>query len=103
MRVVTALAALAASGHAGVVAASGHAGVVAASGRAGVVAAAEERARAGDAMELRRADGVRIGYDPYDPRIAARYGLPGQTDDEGFDPYSDTVGPGIYGTVIGGS
>ena len=24
-------------------------------------------------------------------------GLPGNTDPEGFDPYADTVGPGIYG------
>lgn len=29
--------------------------------------------------------------------IAKRYGLPGNTDPEGFDPYADTVGPGIYG------
>jgi hypothetical protein len=24
---------------------------------------------------------------------------PGETDDEGFNPYKDTVGPGIYGYV----
>ena len=48
-------------------------------------------------MEFRRADGVRIQHDPTDPRIVAKYGQPGRTDDEGFDPYSDTVGPGIYG------
>merc|ERR1719461_335633 len=26
-----------------------------------------------------------------------KYGAPGQTDNEGFDPYRDSVGPGIYG------
>lgn len=32
--------------------------------------------------------------------IAAKYGLPGNTDPEGFDPYADTVGPGIYGGSV---
>ena len=32
--------------------------------------------------------------------IAAKYGLPGSTDPEGFDPYADTVGPGIYGGSV---
>ncbi|KAG7369051.1 hypothetical protein IV203_031794 [Nitzschia inconspicua] len=44
-----------------------------------------------------RKDGVRITHDPYSPGMAEKYGLPGQTDPEGFDPYADTVGPGIYG------
>lgn len=44
--------------------------------------------------ELYRADGVRITHDPYAPGMAERYGLPGSTDSEGFDPYADTVGPG---------
>lgn len=46
--------------------------------------------------EYYRKDGVRITHDPYAPGMAERYGLPGQTDQEGFDPYNDTVGPGIY-------
>lgn len=44
-----------------------------------------------------RADGVRITHDPYAPGMAEKYGAPGKTDGEGFDPYADTVGPGIYG------
>ena len=32
--------------------------------------------------------------------MAEQYGLPGQTDPEGFDPYADTVGPGIYGGSV---
>lgn len=28
------------------------------------------------------------------------YGLPGGTDSEGFNPYADTVGPGIYGGSV---
>jgi hypothetical protein len=47
-----------------------------------------------------RADGVRILHDPFAPGMAERYGSPGATDDEGFDPYADTVGPGIYGGVV---
>ncbi|CAJ1959659.1 unnamed protein product [Cylindrotheca closterium] len=43
-----------------------------------------------------RKDGVRITHDPYAPGMAEHYGLPGQTDNEGFDPYADTVGAGIY-------
>ena len=47
-----------------------------------------------------RPDGVLMGYDPYAPGMAAKYGAPGNTDSEGFDPYRDTVGAGIYsGTV----
>merc|ERR1719160_989608 len=29
--------------------------------------------------------------------MAEKYGLPGRTDKEGFDPYADSVGAGIYG------
>ena len=47
-----------------------------------------------------RKDGVRITHDPYSPEMAEKYGLPGQTDNEGFDPYADTVGPGIYGGIV---
>ena len=47
--------------------------------------------------ELYRTDGVRITHDPYAPGMADKYGAPGQTDAEGFDPYADTVGAGIYG------
>lgn len=44
-----------------------------------------------------RGDGVRITHDPYAPGMAEKYGRPGDTDAEGFDPYADSVGPGIYG------
>jgi ankyrin repeat protein len=44
-----------------------------------------------------RHDGVRIQHDPYSPGMAEKYGTPGNTDDEGFDPYADSVGAGIYG------
>jgi len=47
-----------------------------------------------------RADGVRITHDPYAPGMAEKYGRPGETDNEGFDPYADTVGPGIYGGIV---
>lgn len=47
-----------------------------------------------------RTDGVRITHDPYAPGMAEKYGLPGSTDPEGFDPYADTVGPGIYGGSV---
>lgn len=47
-----------------------------------------------------RKDGVKITHDPYSPEMAEKYGLPGQTDNEGFDPYADTVGPGIYGGIV---
>jgi len=47
--------------------------------------------------DLIRSDGLKINYDPYSPDMVAKYGAPGETDSEGFDPYSDTVGPGIYG------
>eukprot|EP00927_Polykrikos_kofoidii_P037537 TRINITY_DN3170_c0_g1_i1.p1 TRINITY_DN3170_c0_g1~~TRINITY_DN3170_c0_g1_i1.p1 ORF type:complete len:383 (-),score=40.50 TRINITY_DN3170_c0_g1_i1:408-1460(-) len=47
-----------------------------------------------------RHDGVRITHDPYAPGMADKYGAPGATDGEGFDPYADSVGPGIYGGRI---
>mmetsp|Transcript_255 Transcript_255/g.393 ORF Transcript_255/g.393 Transcript_255/m.393 type:complete len:364 (-) Transcript_255:138-1229(-) len=50
--------------------------------------------------EYYRHDGVRITHDPYAPGMAEKYGRPGQTDNEGFDPYADTVGPGIYGGIV---
>ena len=53
-----------------------------------------------ETKEYYRADGVRISHDPYAPGMAERYGLPGSTDSEGFDPYADTVGPGIYGGSV---
>jgi hypothetical protein len=62
-----------------------------------------QRNRATSAMpsgDLYRADGVRITHDPYAPGMAEKYGRPGQTDNEGFDPYADSVGAGIYGGVV---
>ena len=50
--------------------------------------------------EYYRSDGVRIDFDPYAPGMAEKYGLPGSTDDDGFDPYADTVGAGIYGGSV---
>lgn len=47
-----------------------------------------------------RADGVRITHDPYAPGMAEKYGQPGETDNEGFDPYADSVGPGIYSGIV---
>jgi hypothetical protein len=47
-----------------------------------------------------RSDGVRIQHDPYAAGMKEKYGSPGQTDDEGFDPYADSVGPGIYGGKV---
>jgi len=44
-----------------------------------------------------RADGVRIAHDPHAPGMAEKYGEKGATDDDGFDPYADSVGAGIYG------
>lgn len=29
-----------------------------------------------------------------------KYGKPGSTDNEGFNPYTDSVGPGIYGGIV---
>mmetsp|Transcript_24046 Transcript_24046/g.66642 ORF Transcript_24046/g.66642 Transcript_24046/m.66642 type:complete len:254 (-) Transcript_24046:1199-1960(-) len=50
-----------------------------------------------DTMEYYRKDGVRMDFDPFTKGMAEKYGIPGSTDPEGFDPYADTVGPGIYG------
>lgn len=50
--------------------------------------------------EYYRKDGVRITHDPYAPGMAEKYGAPGATDNEGFDPYADSVGPGIYGGIV---
>jgi Ankyrin repeats (many copies) len=47
-----------------------------------------------------RKDGVRITHDPYAPGMAEKYGIEGETDPDGFDPYADTVGPGIYGGSV---
>lgn len=49
---------------------------------------------------VRISDGIKLDYDPYAPGMAEKYGLPGGTDSDGFDPYADTVGPGIYGGSI---
>jgi len=57
-------------------------------------------ATCGDMPAYYRQDGVRITHDPYAPGMAEKYGLQGQTDPEGFDPYADTVGPGIYGGSV---
>lgn len=51
-------------------------------------------------QEYYRKDGARITHDPYAPGMAEKYGLPGHTDENGFDPYADTVGPGIYGGSV---
>jgi hypothetical protein len=37
--------------------------------------------------KLYRLDDVRITHDPYAPGMAEKYGRPGKTDHEGFDPY----------------
>mmetsp|Transcript_31105 Transcript_31105/g.51376 ORF Transcript_31105/g.51376 Transcript_31105/m.51376 type:complete len:212 (-) Transcript_31105:62-697(-) len=47
-----------------------------------------------------RTDGVRILHDPYAAGVAEKYGIPGRTDKEGFNPYADTVGAGIYGGSV---
>lgn len=52
------------------------------------------------AAQRYRPDGVRITHDPYAPGMVEKYGSPGATDKEGFDPYADTVGAGIYGGVV---
>jgi len=41
-----------------------------------------------------RKDGLKIAYAP---DMIAKYGAPVQRDNEGFNPYTDSVGPGIYG------
>ena len=49
------------------------------------------------AAERYRADGVRILHDPEAPGMKEKYGKQGETDPDGFDPYADSVGAGIYG------
>jgi len=44
--------------------------------------------------------GTLITHDAYAPGMAEKYGMPGTTDNEGFDPYRDTVGAGIYGGIV---
>jgi len=61
---------------------------------------ASARADSMAAVSYSRADGVKILHDPYAPGMAEKYGRPGKTDAEGFDPYRDSVGPGIYGGVV---
>jgi len=56
--------------------------------------------RAASHSDYYRGDGVRIAHDPYAPGMAEKYGTPGATDSEGFDPYRDSVGPGIYGGIV---
>lgn len=51
-------------------------------------------------IEYCRPDGIRMGFDPYAPGIAEKYGIPGKTDPDGFDPYNKKVGPGIYGGSV---
>merc|ERR1719253_2369675 len=54
----------------------------------------------GTMPEYYRPDGVRITHDPYAAGMAEKYGTPGKTDNEGFDPYADSVGAGIYGGIV---
>jgi len=72
----------------------------AAAAAAGAGAAPPLSAAAAASAVRVRADGVRILHDPFAPGMREKYGAPGATDDEGFDPYADTVGPGIYGGVV---
>ena len=51
-------------------------------------------------MSSRSSTARYLDYDPYAPGMAEKYGLPGSTDQDGFNPYADTVGPGIYGGSI---
>jgi len=54
----------------------------------------------GNPTDYYRTDGVRITHNPYSSEMESKYGKPGSTDNDGFDPYADTVGAGIYsGTV----
>ncbi|KAL7527810.1 hypothetical protein ACHAXR_002144 [Thalassiosira sp. AJA248-18] len=57
----------------------------------------QPQSRGGD---LYRHDGVRITHDPYAHGMAEKYGTPGNTDHQGFDPYADSVGAGIYGGIV---
>ena len=55
---------------------------------------------AGSVQQYYRKDGVRIMHDPFAPGMAEKYGGLGETDRDGFDPYADSVGPGIYGGQV---
>lgn len=57
-------------------------------------------AAASTTADLYRGDGVRTTHDPFAAGMMEKYGAPGATDGEGFDPYKDTVGPGIYGGIV---
>lgn len=66
----------------------------------GILSMSTSKSPAALSGDLYRKDGVRIVHDPYAPGMAAKYGAPGETDNEGFNPYADSVGAGIYsGTV----
>eukprot|EP00729_Bicosta_minor_P022924 gene22924-7091_t len=66
-----------------------------------IMSAASQQHSVGSDGELYRHDGVRITHDPFSDGMAEKYGAPGSTDREGFDPYADSVGAGIYsGTVV---
>ncbi len=58
-------------------------------------AAANTMKLEGVKVDYYRHDGVRITHDPYSAGMAAKYGTPGNTDSEGFDPYADSVGAGL--------
>ena len=47
-----------------------------------------------------RQDGIIVHFDPFAPEMVEKYGRPGETDNEGFNQYADTVGPGIYGGCV---
>merc|ERR1719252_316986 len=64
------------------------------------MSAVAERAVPPRMSERFRPDGVKILHDPFAPGMVEKYGRPGETDNEGFDPYADTVGPGIYGGIV---
>lgn len=53
--------------------------------------------RSAPAMSYYRKDGVKIAHDPYAEGMSEQYGAQGETDSDGFDPYADSVGAGIYG------
>lgn len=68
--------------------------------KSGMALASERNLVSSASGVRRRADGVIVHFDPYAPEMMEKYGRPGETDDEGFNPYRDTVGPGIYGGIV---
>lgn len=64
----------------------------------GMATTTSDNIKKGD--EYYRHDGVKITHDPFAPGMVEKYGKPGATDNEGFDPYRDSVGPGIYGGIV---